>query len=158
MMPNASRTEAPALHRCRYPHVWSWCFKLLEDRSLPLLAVELLGLLVKWSALLDNCETLDVQRLAGLLDGCGPTAENLLGMGAGLLAHNLASAGLLESGRSVSRLGLGDLAGKNMTPCELGRDWLLLHRFHCLHGSHGFHRLHCLGHCEEEKYRSRLSQ
>merc|ERR1719473_2192406 len=141
MMPNPSTTEAPALDRRRNPHIWSWFLKLIEDYSLPSLAVKLLGLLVKWSALLDNCETLDVQRLAGLLDGCGPTAENLLGMGAGLLAHNLASAVLLEGGCSVPRLGLADLAGENVTPGELGRDWLLLHRFHCLHGSHRLHGL-----------------
>merc|ERR1711975_168117 len=137
MMPNASRTEAPALHRCRYPHVWSWCFKLLEDRSLPLLAVELLGLLVEWSALLDNCETLDIQRLAGLLACCDPRTEDSLRVGAGLLAHNLAGFGLLEGGSSVPRLGLADLPRKDMTPCELGRDWLLLHG------------LHCFGHCRK---------
>merc|ERR1719393_767897 len=98
MMPNPSRTEAPALHRRRKPHVWSWFLKLLEDCSLPSLAVELLGLLVKWSALLDNCKSLDVQSLAGLLDCCRPRAKNSLGTGARCLAHNLASLGLLESG------------------------------------------------------------
>merc|ERR1719159_274287 len=122
MMPTPSSTEAPALDRRRNPHIWSWFLKLVEECSLPSLAVKLFGLLVEWSALLDNCKTLDVQSLAGLLEGCG----------------------------SVPRLGLADLAGKDMTPCELGRDWLLLHRFHCLHGSHRLHCLHCLhsfGHC-----------
>merc|ERR1712139_35082 len=113
------------------PHIWSW-FKLLSDYSLSSLAIELLGLLVEWSALLDNCETLDVQSLAGLLDCCSPRAKNSLSMGAGLLAHNLSSLCLLEGGGSVPRLGLGNLAGKDVTPCELGRDWLLLHRLHCL--------------------------
>merc|ERR1719230_1492250 len=148
-MPSPSRTEAPALHRRRHPHIWSWSLKLVEDYSLPSLAVKLLGLLVKWSALLDDCETLDAQRLAGLLHCRDPATKNLLGVGAGLLAHNLAGLGLLEGGGSVPRLGLADLASKDVAPCELGRDWLLLHRFHCLHCSHGFHCLHCLGHCEE---------
>merc|ERR550537_183467 len=114
------------------------------------LAVKLLGLLVEWSALLDNCETLDVQSLAGLLDCCDPGAKNSLGTGACLLAHNLASRVLLEGSCSVARLGLGDLASEDMTPGELGGDWLLLHGLHCLHGSHCLHCLHCLhsfGHC-----------
>merc|ERR1712146_477176 len=110
------------------------------------LAIELLGLLVEWSALLDHCKPLDVQSLAGLLDCCSPRAENGLGVGAGLLAHNLAGLGLLEGGGSVPRLGLADLASKDMTPRELGRDWLLLHGFHCLHCLHGF------GHCRQEKW------
>merc|ERR1719420_1668381 len=153
-MPNPSRTEAPALDRRRNPHIWSWFLKLIEDYSRPSLAVKLLGLLVKWSALLECCETLDVQRLTSLLAGCDPRAENSLGLGAHLLAHNLAGLGLLEGGSSVPRLGLADLASKDMTPCKLGRDWLLLHRFHCLHGSHGLHCLHCLhsfGHCGKVK-------
>merc|ERR1712118_293497 len=104
----------------------------------------LLGLLVEWSALLDDCKSLDVQSLAGLLACCGPWPENGLGMGAGLLAHNLAGLCLLECSGGIPRLGLADLAGKDMTPCELSRDWLLLHR------------LHCLGHCRKAKLGSRV--
>merc|ERR1719231_132184 len=148
MMPNPSRTEAPALDRRRNPHIWSWLLKLIEDYSRPSLAVKLLGLRVEWSALLDDCETLDVQRLAGLLACCDPRAENSLGLGADLLAHNLASLVLLEGSSSVPRPGLADLASKEMTPCELGRDWLLFHRLHCLHGSHCLHCFHSFGHCE----------
>merc|ERR1712124_9659 len=111
-MPNDSnlRKKAPALHRRRHPHIWSWCPlprpQTTRQCSLHSLAVKLLGLLVEWSALLDGCEALDVQRLTGLLNCCDPRAENRLGMGAGLLAHNLASLCLLECGGSVPRLGL----------------------------------------------------
>merc|ERR1711904_166257 len=146
MVPSASRTEGPTLDRRRKPHIWSWFLKFLECCSLPSLAVKLLGLLVEWGALLDNCETLDVQSLAGLLDCCSPRAKNGLGLGADLLAHNLASLVLLEGSGGVPSLGLTDLAGKDVTPCELGRDWLLLHRLHCLHGSHRLHCLHSFGH------------
>merc|ERR1712193_381104 len=47
------------------------------------LAVKLLGLLVEWSALLDNCETLDLEFLTGLLNCCNP--GRLLAKGALLL-------------------------------------------------------------------------
>merc|ERR1719359_403643 len=97
MMPSVSGTEDPALDRRRKPHIWSWFLKLLYDCSLPSLAIELLGLLVERCSLLDNCKSLDVQSLAGLLDCCGPRAKNSLGTGACLLADNLASTGLLES-------------------------------------------------------------
>merc|ERR1719240_134933 len=65
MMPNGSGQEILALDRRRYPHIWSWSPlpKLSAERSMHSLAVELLGLLVEWSALLDHCETLDLQFL-----------------------------------------------------------------------------------------------
>merc|ERR1712185_153485 len=134
MMANASGTMAPALDRRRYPHVWSWGLKLVEEFSLPSIAVELLGLLVKWSALLDSNKTLDVQSFASFLDCCHPRAKDSLCASADLLAHNLAILVLLESCGSVPRLVLGDLTGKEMTPCQLCRDWLLLHGPPCLHG------------------------
>merc|ERR1711988_1187512 len=102
MVPNPSRTEAPALYRRRNPHIWSWFLKIIEDYSLPSLAVELLGLLVERCSLLDDCKSLDVQSLTGLLDCCGQGAEDSLGMCASLLADNLAGTGLLESGCSQS--------------------------------------------------------
>merc|ERR1712178_200969 len=114
-MPNACGTKAPALYRRRHPHIWSWNHWLLKDCSMHSL-IELLGLLVKWSALLDSCETLDAQSLAGLRNGCKPRAKLGLGCRAHLLAHNLASLVLLESSCSVPSLGLADLTSEDMTP------------------------------------------
>merc|ERR1719240_1835840 len=157
-MPNPSRREAPALDRRRNPHIWSWILKLIEDYSRPSLAVKLLGLLVEWSALLDSCETLDAQSLAGLVNGCKPRAKFSLGCCAHLLAHNLASLVLLESGSSLPTLALGDLASEEMTPRELGRDWLLLHGFHGLHGGHRFIAFIALAILREWSRRSRQNQ
>merc|ERR1719378_627122 len=123
-MPTPSRTEAPSLDRRRNPHIWSWFLKLVEGCLLPSLAVKLLGLLVEWSALLNNCETLDVQSLAGFLDCCSPRAKSSLGMGASLLAHDLASAGLLQS----------------------------LHCLHGSHRFHRLHCLHSFGHWRKAKW------
>ena len=118
--------------------------KHLDECSL---SVKLLGLLVERCALLDDCEALDLECCACLLAGSNPWG--LLGAEACLLADHLARLVLDEVSFGVPTLVLGDLAGKEMTPCELGRDWLLLHRFHCLHGSHRLHCLHSLGHFGE---------
>ena len=148
MMSNASRTKAPTLDKRRYPHVWSWYLKLLEECSQLLLTIDLLGLLVEWSALLDDCEALDLQFLTGLIDCCNP--RRLLATCAQLLAHDPAVLVLHEVSLGEPSLGLCDLAKEGMTFGEFGRDWLLLHGFHGFHGSHGLHGLHCLhclGHC-----------
>merc|ERR1712146_741979 len=92
--------------------------------------IKLLGLLVKWSALLDNGETLDVQSFAGLRNCCEPASKDRLGLGSLLLADDLAIFVLHEVRFSQSSCGLGDLACKSMTLGESCRDWLLLH---CLH-------------------------
>merc|ERR1712118_584754 len=92
--------------------------KHLDECSL---CVKLLGLLVERCALLDYC--------AGLLAGSNPCV--LLAKQACLLADPPARLVLHEISFGVPTLGLADLAGKEMTPCELSRDWLLLHRFHC---------------------------
>merc|ERR1711924_295426 len=70
--------------------------------------VELFGLLVKWSTLLDSNETLDVQRFTSLLDCCKPWAKNSLGPRADLLAHNATSRVLLEVRCFQSSLCLAD--------------------------------------------------
>merc|ERR1719191_1644473 len=116
------------------------------------LGVELLGLLVKWSALLDNCETLDLEFLTGLLDCCNP--RRLLAKSALLLADNFACLALHKVCLLQSGCGLVNLAEEGMTLGKLCGDGLLLHGLHCFHSSHGFHclhRLHCLGHVEEQK-------
>merc|ERR1711904_117784 len=104
------------------------------------LSVKLLGLLVERCALLDGCEALDLEFCTGLLDCCNPWRS--LAANACLLADHPARLVLHEISFGVPTLGLADLTRKEMTPCELGRDWLLLHG---LHGLHGGHRLHCLG-------------
>merc|ERR1719327_1297029 len=148
MIPSPSRTEHPVLHRRRNPHIWSWLLKLLEQCSLPSLAVKLLGLLVEWSALLDDCEALDLQFLTGLIACHNP--RRLLAPLAQLLADDLAMRVLHEVSLGEPSLGLCNLAKESMTFGELGGDGLLLHGFHGFHGSHGlhgFHCLHCFGHC-----------
>merc|ERR1719163_1176291 len=144
MMPNASGTEAPALHRRRNPHIWSWIL-YLKDCSMHSLRIELLGLLVEWSSLLDSYETLDIQSFAGLCKCCLPASEVGLAACGFLLADNPARLGLLKVSFGQSTCGLADLACKGVTLGELCRDGLFLHS---LHRSHGFHRLHCFGHCE----------
>merc|ERR1719235_1246964 len=144
-MPNPYRTEAPALDRRGNPHIWSWFLKLVAGCSL---GVKLLGLLVEWSALLDNCEPLDLEFLTGLLNCCDP--RRLLAKEALLLAHDLACLALHKVCLLQSGLGLVELAKKCMTLGKLCRDRLLLHGLHCFHRSHGFHCLHCLGHREEQ--------
>merc|ERR1719171_2770525 len=118
--------------------------QILGNWSLHSLGIKLLGLLVEWSALLDNCEALDLQFLAGLLDCCNP--RRLLAQKALLLADDLARLGLDKVCLLQSSCGLVNLAKKRMTLGKLGRDGLLLHGLHCLHGRHGFHRLHCFCH------------
>merc|ERR1719453_2474709 len=108
-MTHVFEKEARTLDRRRNPHIWSQALKLLEDRSL----VELLDLVVIWSALLDSHETLEVQSFAGLLHCCDPrtnsTAVSSLGFGAPLLAHDAASLGHLQVRGFQSSLGLVDL-------------------------------------------------
>merc|ERR1719473_853961 len=108
------------------------------------LAVELLGLLVEWSALLDGCETLDLQFLAGLLDGCNPT--RLLAQQGALLADDPARLVLNKITFGHSGSSLAELACKEVTPGEPEGNGLLLHGLHGFHCCHGFHCLHCLGH------------
>merc|ERR1719235_211012 len=145
-MPNPYRTEAPALDRRGNPHIWSWFLKLVAGCSL---AVKLLGLLVEWSALLDNCEPLDLELLTSLLN-CGDP-RRLLAKEALLLADDLAGPALHKVCLLQSGCSLVDLAEEGMTLGKLCRDGLLLHGLHGFHGSHGFHCLHCLGHCKEQK-------
>merc|ERR1719252_422486 len=116
MMPNDSRNEAPALDRRRYPHVWSWCSSILGNWSMHSLGIKLLGLLVEWSALLDDCEALDLQFLAGLLACCNP--RGLLACEGLLLADDLARLVLHEITFGHARCSLAHLAGKEVTPCE----------------------------------------
>merc|ERR1719198_201711 len=156
MMPSVSGTGAPALHRRRNPHIWSWFLKVVEDYSRPSLAIKLLGLLVEWRAFLDDCETLDLEFLAGLLNCCDP--RRLLAKEALLLADNLASLALHKICLLQSGCCLVNLAKEGMTFGKLCRDWLLLHCLHGFHGSHSFHGLHCLGHREKQKWRSRQYQ
>merc|ERR1719164_225235 len=126
-MPSVFKKEALALHRRRYPHVWSWHpllgFKLIGNRSMHSLGVELLGPLVEWSTLLDDCEALDLQFLPGLIDCCNP--RRLLTAKAVLLADDLAMLVLHKVTLGEPGLGLADLAKECMTLGEPCRDWLL---------------------------------
>merc|ERR1719235_1254503 len=140
-MPNPYRTEAPALDRRGNPHIWSWFLKLSSECSL---AVKLLGLLIEWSALLDNCEPLDLEFLTGLLNCCDP--RRLLAKEALLLAHDLACLALHKVCLLQSACGLVELAKEGVTFGKLCRDGLLFHGLHGFHGSHGFHCLHCFRH------------
>ena len=88
------------------------------------LGIKLLGLLVEWSALLDNCEALDLQFLAGLLDCCNP--RRLLAESALLLADDLARLGLHKVRRLPSRCSRVNLVKEGMTLGKLGRDELSL--------------------------------
>merc|ERR1719503_96205 len=108
------------------------------------LGVQLLGLLVEGSALLDGAEALDLESRAGKLHCCDPWA--LLGPEAGLLAHDATSLVLHEVRLLEASLGLVELACEGMTTCEPGRDDLLLHGLHGFHGGHSLHGFHCLGH------------
>merc|ERR1719263_1506701 len=106
------------------------------------LGVELLGLLVEWSALLDDCKALDLQFLTSLIACNNP--RRLLATLAQLLADDLAMFVLHEVRLGEPSLGLVNLAKEGMTLGKLGRDRLLLHGLHGFHGGHGLHGLHCL--------------
>merc|ERR1711965_239171 len=96
-----------------------------ENLDKPSLTVELLGLLVEWSALLDDCEALDLQFLASLIACCNP--RRLLATLAQLLADDPAVLVLHEVSLGEPSLGLVNLAKEGMTFGKLGRDGLLLH-------------------------------
>merc|ERR1719301_398427 len=114
-----------------------------------LLVVELLGLCIQRSALLDGGEASDLQCLACLRDGLDPWG--LLGKGRSLLADSLAELVLREVLRSqaanslllasTEHHGLGHLAPRNLA------HRLLLHRLHGLHGCLLLHHLHGLHGC-----------
>merc|ERR1719506_1099934 len=73
-------------NRRRHPHVWRRSLLLIIGHSsLRSLAVDLFGLFVEWSALLDDCEACDLQCLAGLIACCNP--RRLLATLAELLAQ-----------------------------------------------------------------------
>merc|ERR1712118_451412 len=138
-MPNDSRTEVQRSTDVEIPT--SGAGSSSSDCSL---AVKLLGLLVEWSTLLDNCETLDLEFLTGLLDCCNP--RRLLAKGALLLADDLACLALHKVCLLQSCCGLVNLAEEGMTLGKLCGDWLLLH---CLH---------CFGHCRGREVESTQNQ
>merc|ERR1719263_903360 len=148
MMPSASRNQRSTDVDIPTSGAGASCLEgpqthqLINDRSTRSLAVDLLGLLVEWSALLDDCEPLDLQFLTGLIACCNPW--RLLATLAQLLADNLAMLVLHKVSLGEPSLGLCNLAKEGMTFSKLGGDGLLLHGFHSFHGSHGLHGLHCL--------------
>merc|ERR1712185_407081 len=119
-MPNDSKERgSDARQTWISPRLELVLLKFLEDWSMHSLAVKLLGLLVEWSALLDDCETLDLEFLSGLLTSCDP--RRLLVKEALLLADNPACLGLHKVCLLQSSCGLVDLAKEGMTFGKLCR-------------------------------------
>merc|ERR550537_1243025 len=112
------------------------------------LAIELLGLLVQRSVLLEIHHPCDFQLFACLLECCKPWAKMPFGMGTLLLTHDPAVFVLHEISCGTPTIGLADFASKDLTLGSPCREGLLLH------GLHGFHGLHCFHHVEERKQRS----
>merc|ERR1719191_1947064 len=83
--------------------------------------VELLGLLVESSSLLDCNEALDAQSLPGLLDGGSPALDVGVGLLASchtLLGHDLATLVLDQVGLGQASVGLGKLLNGDVRGVE----------------------------------------
>merc|ERR550537_590433 len=112
------------------------------------LAIELLGLLVQRSVLLEIHHPCDFQLFACLLECCKPWAKMPFGMGTLLLTHDPAVFVLHEMSCGTPTIGLADFASKDLTLGSPCRDRHLLHSLHSLHGCHG---LHCFCHLKVRK-------